>query len=115
MTGAGVWPWLRDGPFETPARACIDQLLGARLDIGYHLLLAADVTGIELGCELSGFRRDLAGLRGAAFAGPFLQAAIQHLHVAIAERQEHPPRPRWMFLSFGYRNVKVLDGGQEMD
>ncbi len=31
---------------------------------------------------------------GAALAQPFLQAAVEHPDIAMAERQEHPPRPR---------------------
>ena len=49
---------------------------------------------IEGRLERRRLRRHLAALDRAAFGEPFLQAAIEHAHVGVAERQEHPPRPR---------------------
>src|ERR1700736_6962810 len=93
MTGGAARPRLGDRALKTRTRARIDQLLGARLEVAEQLLLAADIARIELGLEVPGFRRDLAGMGWASFAQPFLQPPIQHLHIAMAERQEHPPRP----------------------
>src|SRR4029077_3581855 len=48
----------------------------------------------EVSFEISSLPRDLAALDRTALGPPFLQAAIQYFHVAMAEREEHPPRPR---------------------
>src|SRR5258708_31941973 len=93
MTGAAARPWFGDGALETRTRARIDQLLGACFEIAEQLLLAADKARIKLGPEFSGFCGDLAGMGRASLSQPFLQAPVQHLHIAMAERQEHPPCP----------------------
>src|SRR5438477_12021148 len=93
MTGAAARPRLGDGTLETRTRTCIDQLLSARFEIAEQLLLAADEARIKLGPEFSDCWGDLAGMGGAPLAQPFCQAPIQHLHIGMPERQEHPPSP----------------------
>src|SRR5258705_13867841 len=94
MTGAAARPRLGHRAFETRPRTRIDQLLSVGFQIAEQLLLAADEAWIERGPEFSRLRDDLAGMRRASFTQPFLQAPVQHLHLAMTERQEHPPRPR---------------------
>src|SRR5947209_15943660 len=94
MTGTTARPRFGNGAFEARPRPGVHQLLRLRLKIVEQLLLVAEKTPIELGVEFSAFWRDLAGMRWAPFAKPFLQTAVEHLDLAMAERQEHPPRPR---------------------
>ena len=56
--------------------------------------LTAHITRIEGRGDITRLRRNFAGLDRAAFRAPFLQAAVKHPDIGVAERQEHPPRPR---------------------
>src|SRR5258708_36174519 len=94
MTEAAARPRLGHRAFETRPRTRIDQLFGVGFQIAEQLLLAADEAWIERGPEFSRLRDDLVGMRRASFTQPFLQAPVPHLHLAMTEGQENPPRSR---------------------
>ena len=87
-----AWPGIAEVQrYNLRTREIIDELLP---EIPEQLLPAADEAGIELGMEFPRLGSDLTGMRRASFTQPFLQAAVQHLHVAMPKREEHPPRSR---------------------
>src|SRR5262249_53752892 len=91
VTAAEPRARLRLGPAEPPARARVEHLRLAGLEVPAHGGKVTHEAPAQARAEAAGLRRGCAGLHGAALRSPSRQSAVEDEDGVVAEGAKRPP------------------------